>query len=151
GSVRTGPLAETLKDVPPRASAFLAAELSDEMQKALMARGSPLPAAARRVLIDATKAKDLTVRLRATTKDAPEARPFAGALGNPKEQAVEKLKTPPPEARLPAGALEPVQKVLPAARIEARGANGRGSLAITGEVFRALYGLASRGLKGDEP
>jgi hypothetical protein len=151
GSALAGPLAETLKNVPPRASAFLAAELSDEMQKALTGRGIPLPVAPRRLLIDATRTNVLTVRLRATMKDAGGATALAGALVKLKDQAVEKLKSPPPEAGLPAGALEPIQKTLTTVRVKAQGDTVHGSLAVSGDVFQALYGLASQGLKRDEP
>jgi hypothetical protein len=121
GGLRTGPLGGTLKDVPPQASALLAAELSDGMQKALAGRGLPLPVAPRRLLLDATRTRDLAVRLRALMNNPAGARTLAGALTKLQDQAVERLKNPPPEARLPAGALGPVQKMLAGARIEVQG------------------------------
>jgi hypothetical protein len=129
-NVTTGPFAEVLDKTSDKAQGLFVADVPQTLGAQVL-RGSPLPAAPRRVLFEVVGGRAptarvpvatlLTVRVVATMKDEEEAAATAKAVAQWKDQFLRALKDLPPDAQAPRELVDVGKTILEAVRITTRG------------------------------
>jgi hypothetical protein len=121
GSVLTGPLADELKKVDPRAIGVVVGELSPVMQNEFRrGLGVPLPAPTRVHLQMDRNGGGIDVKLAGSYEDEDKAKEFAAGLTKVNKQAIEALEKLPKE-KLPADVNKLLQTSLTSFRIDTKG------------------------------
>ncbi len=121
-------------------------ELSESARKQMTAGMSPFRVAPQRLALTLTRDKGLQVVGRAILKDGAEAKTLAEGLDNLKKQALEAIKNPPPQAKIPPVALELARKILNDARVMVKDREVIAQLTIPAETPRSLRRLLEENL-----
>jgi hypothetical protein len=133
-----GPQAELLKQVPEQAYAALVGELSDPIRKQL--GDKLLKAAPKSIVLTARRDKEIHLEAQGTTVDEADAKQLVEGIEAGRKQALDFLKEPPPQAKLPKESRDLLAGTIKGAKVEAKGKSVTASIAVSVEAVQALLG-----------
>jgi hypothetical protein len=136
-SVVNGPFAKVLEEVREKSQGLFVADVPESFRTEGL-RGldiSSFKAIPRRLVVEMTGGKTLTVRAQGTMKDEEEAAATAKALEQLKAQGLQALKNRPRD--VPADLAEVGRKTLEGAKIDAGGATVTASVQVPAEALKA--------------
>lgn len=125
-----------LKKVPANACGLLMGDVPERTKRTIAAE--VLPALPRRLQLDATRGKDIVLRVQATMDNADDAKKLADKVEELKKQGSEGLKMLPPQIKIKQETIDLLTKALSSLKVEPKAADISGGLTIPGALLKAL-------------
>jgi hypothetical protein len=147
-NVTKGPLAKSLKNLPPQAFGMFSGELPEDLRGQLLGPFSPFKAVPKTIHAEAVRtAKEIGIHVRFTMVNAEDAKTFVSNIDDLKEKGIAELKNLPPDIKISEKSVKELSQTLQNFKLKATDSGVSGGVSATEATSRAFLELIEQSLR----